>query len=241
MKIQSILALGDSFVTGAELLGPTSTEAKHLAFPNLLGNSLKVPVFNYGWAGGSNQRSLRLLPEKLLQHPHSLVLFFHTEHSRTEYFRPDLPQTLPQDETGYSPIGTPWSHPCIDATTRKINDLYYKEFYHDTSRYNNYREYNMLLTVQVLCERYASDYLHIFGFPGSVHQKVSNQQCVLDQIDCSKILKFPSNTWSDEGWNYGFGNLIEWVQKEKFPVGLTHMLHEGHRALAELILAHLNS
>ena len=241
MKIKSVLALGDSFVAGAELLGTTSTEAKHLAFPALLGSALKVPVFNYGWSGGSNQRSIRLLPEKLLQHPNSLVLFFYTEHNRAEYFRPDLPSTLPTDETGYSPIGIPWSHHCIDARTRDLNKLYYKNFYHDTSCYNNYREYNMLLTVQIFCERYASNYLHIFGFPGSLHQKVSGQQCVLDQIDCSKILKFPSNTWSDEGWNYGFGNLIEWVKDKKFPVGSTHMLHEGHRALSELILAHLHT
>lgn len=240
-KFDSILAFGDSFVAGAELDGPTSSSVKDQAFPAILGRMLDVPVYNFGWSGGSNQRSLRIMPEILLQHPNSLVLFFYTDHARSEYFRPDLPDHLPQDPTGYSPLGPAWDHDSIDMICRKLNRLYYANFYHDTSEYNNYREYNSLLNVQLICEQFAKDYVQIFGFPNSANEKIPAQQLVFEAVDKSKILKFPGDIWSEEGWNLGFGNLIEWVRQSGFPVGYAHMLHEGHEALARLILQHLKT
>lgn len=235
----NILAFGDSFVAGAELDGPTSQDVKHKAFPAILGRMLNKPVYNFGWGGGSNQRSLRLLPEKLLEYPNSLILFFYSDHSRNEYFRPDLPSHLPTDSTGYSPLGSPWSHPCIESHSRELNNLFYKNFYRDSTEYNNYKEYNTLLTVQLFCEKFAKNYVQIFGFANIIPTKVNEQTKLLDVIDTSKLLKFPGDTWEIEGWNLGYGNLIEWVKNNNFPVGISHMLHEGHQALADLIYTHL--
>jgi hypothetical protein len=235
----SILAFGDSFVAGAELDGPTSSSVKDKAFPAILGRMLQIPVYNFGWSGGSNQRSVRILAETLLAYPNSLVLFFYTDHARNEYFRPDLPSHLPEDPTGYSPLGPGWDHSSIDMDCRKLNRLYYENFYHDTTEYNNYREYNMLLQVQLICEKYSKDYVQIFGFPGSLNEKVNSQQSVLAAVDRSKILRFPGKLWSNDGWNLGYGNLIEWVKESGYPTGYAHMLHEGHQALANLLLEHL--
>ena len=240
MNFDSIVAFGDSHVAGAELDGPQSTDVKDQAFPAILGKRWNVPVYNYSWSGGSNDRSLRLLPEKLLQHPNSLVIFFYTDFSRNEYVTPDLDDTLATDDTGYSPLGVCWDHDCIAATTRNLSNSYYKNFYHDTLHYNNYREYNTILTVQLFCEKYARDHVQIFGFPRCLNAHTENQSILLKEIDFDKILKFPGNTWSDEGWNMGHGHLLEWVKKENIPFGAFHMLHEGHKKLADLIERHIN-
>lgn len=241
MRFDSIIAFGDSNVAGAELDGPTSTAVHDQAFPAILGKKWNIPVYNYAWSGGSNNRSLRLFPEKLLQHSNSLVLFFYTDFSRNEYFRPDLDDTLPTDDTGYSPIGIGWHHDSIASETRDLSTLYYRHFYHDTSQYNNYREYNAIMTVQLFCEKYARDYVQIFGFPGCINNKTDNQSILLERINFDKILKFPGQTWTEDGWNMGHGNLIEWVEKNHIPQGLCHMLHQGHEMLAKLIENHLST
>jgi len=239
MRFDCILAFGDSTVAGTELDNDVFYEAKHKSFPAILGQRLGIPVHNFAWPGGSNDRSFRLLPEKLLQHPNSLVIFFYTEWSRNEYFRPDLPDYLPSDDTGYSPLGLSWLHESVSPTTKDLVTTYYKNFYHDTQEYNNYRQYNMMLMVQMLCQKYAKDFIHVFGFPACLTDKVDKQKIILDQIDRSKILKFPGETWSTDGWNLSYGNLIEWVEKNKFPIGLSHMLLLSHEKLADLIESHL--
>ena len=74
-KFKSVLAFGDSHVAGCEILGSQlvkeyltgngpleemDSQTKPFSFPNQLADMLKIPCYNYALSGGSNERSLRL-------------------------------------------------------------------------------------------------------------------------------------------------------------------------------------
>ena len=61
------------------------------------------------------------------------------------------------------------------------------------------------------------------------------------EVWLDKILKFPSQIWSDKGYNCGYGNWYEWARNMAFPFGECHILHEGHEALANLIINKLQN
>ena len=238
MIYDSVIAFGDSTTAGCELiLGSVDwNETKKLSFPNLLANKLRVPCFNYAWPGGSNDRSLRLLPEKLLDHPNSLVLMTYTNFDRTEFFIPteESLATNPDDGDQYRPFGIDWLHVKTAKKHYNLNTLYLKNFYEPRKGFNNYKEYNMLLTVQLLCEKFAKNYLQIFLYPELINPP--NHQCkIFNAIDKSCIYKF--DTANDFPWqenNVGFGNLEQWAKfhKHKFCPG-SHIGQDSHNAFAD--------
>lgn len=163
MKFDSVLVFGDSTAAGAELLldgEPWSTSAmKSRSFGNQLAQHLGVPCYNYALAGGSNARSLRLLPEALLLHPNSLVLFCYTYiYARAEFFCEDysIPESFeldgPTDYTSYINFlaNVPPSSP-IGPVYNDMHHAWIKYFVSpNQNKLTNYELYNLIFTVQTL-------------------------------------------------------------------------------------------
>lgn len=233
MKYQQVLAFGDSTTCGCDLLpGCVDWEqTKPLSFANKLADQLGVPCVNFGWTGGSNDRSLRLLPEALLKYPNSLVLFTYTAFARTEFFTLDA--TLPQVQSeGYSALGINWRNSGTNHRHQQLNELYLKEFYESPDDHNRYKAYNMLLTVQTLCEQYAQDYLQIFLY-NNLLQAPDFQTEVYNAIDKDHIYQFDyaqeNIKWTAN--NVGFGSLEHWAKQRKYPFcmgGYGHIGQEAH-------------
>lgn len=233
MTYSCVLAFGDSTVAGVELADVQS------AFPHLVAQHLGIPCHNMAWGGGSNYRSLRLLPETLLRYPGALVLFYYTNWQRTEWFCEDRDPSWPCDPTGYTPIGSNWVNDGVPSSLERYIKTWITNFDSDPTEHNNYREYNAMFTVQTLCQALAADYVQIFGFADGIHNKTAQQQIILDNLDRKHWLRFPGNVWSDTGWNLGHGNFYEWAGHHGFSMGKSHYLEPAHRAMAELIIKHL--
>jgi len=230
-----VLAFGDSTTAGCELI-PNSEDwdsTKLLSFPNQLANKLNIPCINFAWPGGSNDRSLRLLPEALLTYPNSLVLFTYTSFDRTEFFA--LNNSFPQvKREGYTGLGICWNIVQTVPQHQELNKLYLKYFFEDTSNHNRYKSYNMLLTVELLCKQYSANFLQIFLYD-SLLLTPDYQKSVYEAIDQSHIYKFDfandNITWRLN--NNGFGSLAHWAKSKKYsfcPGG--HIGQQAHDSFA---------
>jgi len=217
MTYKNVLAFGDSTTAGCELANTVNwEETKKLSFPNQLADMLGVPCYNYSWPGGSNDRSLRLLPEALLSYPDSLVLFTYTSFDRTEFFTKD--PTLPQSADGYSGLGTCWLKVQSSKFHQALNNTYLKDFYTDTDPYNRYKVYNMMLMVQLLCKSYAKNFVHIFLYNRLLLSPVY-QESVYKELDTKHIHQFDfaqENVHWDSN-NEGYGSLNYWARMKKYP------------------------
>lgn len=227
IQYSSVLAFGDSHVAGCELLGQElvtdyikgnlsleemDSKTKPFAFPNLVANSLNIPCYNYALSGGSNARSLRLLPKALADHPNSLVLFLYTEPHRTEVYYPDSGNFYARDNTDFIQLGIQWSGNQFNNNLKKhpINNYFVKNML----RVKDNGVENILFYVDQACKNLAANYLHIFGFD-NIFNTVTN-------VDASKILSEDYNSWClAQGY-------------EQLP--LNHYDQTAHRAFADLIL-----
>jgi len=230
IQYDSVLAFGDSHVAGCELLGQElvndyikgnlsleemDSQTKPFAFPKLVADSLNIPCYNYALSGGSNDRSLRLLPKALADHPNSLVLFLYTEPHRTEVYYPDSGNFYARDNTDYIQLGIQWSGDQFNNNLKKhpIN----KYFIENMLRVNTDGVENILFYVDQACKNLSANYLHIFGF--------SNIFNTVPNTDASKILFEDFNSWClKQGY-------------EQLP--LNHYNQTAHRAFADLILLKL--
>jgi hypothetical protein len=218
MSYSSLLAFGDSTTAGCELIkGCFDWEkTKPLSFSNQLADKLKIPCYNYGWSGGSNDRSLRLLPEALLEHPDSLVLFTYTSFDRYEFFTTN--NYFPQDHTGYFGVGNCWETINGLKEHRQLNKVFLSNFYDPPDNHNRYKIYNTMVMVDLICKQYSANYLHIFLY-NSLLLPPDYQEKVYNIIDKEKIFKFD---FAQDGisWkvnNQGYGSLIHWARKKGFP------------------------
>jgi hypothetical protein len=217
MTFDSIIAFGDSTTAGCELIPKCIDwdKTKKLSFPNILADTLKIPCYNYAWPGGSNDRSLRLLPEALLSHPNSLVLFTYTSFDRTEFFTTN--EHFPQDHTGYYGVGINWDLINTIKQHKDLNQFYLKNLYEDTAKYNRYKIFNTMLLAQLLCEKYSKRYFQIFLYD-SLLLSPNFQNSVFEELDKEKIYKFDygndSISWKDN--NEGFGSLRHWAKMKGY-------------------------
>lgn len=235
MSYDYVIAFGGSHVAGCELITGSNDwdETKKLSFPNTLANKLNVPCINVSWPGGSNDRSLRLLPELLLSHKNSLVLFGHTIYDRTEFFT--LDNSLPQNqEDGYYALGIGWAQVKTNARHQYLNKLYYTEFYEDPSNYNRYKLYNTILSVQLICDKFAKNYMQFFQ-DDSILLSPVYQKDVYEAIDKSKIhqFDFANDNISWENNNEGFGSLVHWAKMKNYEFCTGgHIGQEAHNNFA---------
>jgi hypothetical protein len=213
VRFDSVLAFGDSTTAGCELIEGSENwdETKKLSFPNTLANKLNVPCYNYAWPGGSNDRSLRLLPEVLLDHPNSLVLFTYTSFDRTEFFT--LDKRFPQDDTGYVGVGQCWSMLDTIPEHKHLNKTFLSEFFVIPDNHNRYKIYNSMMIVDLICKQYAKDYKHIFLYD-SLFLPPDYQEKTYMSLDKEKIFKFDFAN-DDISWkrnNQGYGSLSHWAK-----------------------------
>lgn len=224
MKFDSIVAFGDSHVSGCEiidgLLGDglgtwadihhSDRLTKPLSFPNLIAKRLNIPCFNYSMLGASNQRTLRLMTSVIEKHPNSLVLFGYSSSLRTEFYIPGM-KSLIQDGDFVQIIPQfvdKWYDEHVD-----LYRMYYKHFY-------NYRSSlaEFMFCVDSICKVHVNSWLHIPLFP-------EVKDCVISP-SITNILKFD-----------GADNYLDWCVQQGFqqkPFG--HYGQEAHDALTELIL-----
>lgn len=252
-KFKSILVFGDSHFAGCELtpeeqlfedyvMGKITIEeaehrSKQLAFPAIVGQALDIPVYNFAMSGGSNDRGLRLLPEKLLEYPDSLVLFGWTTPDRTEFYYPEHDVVLGRDKDLFAQVGMQWYDWPLNETTAKykitspINNLYVDKFLFASD--NDIKITNQMFYVEMACKQLCSDYRHIFIFPDLITGKNLD---VFGQIDKSKILNCGQNT------NLGFGcyiNHCENLGHAKLELG--HFDRKAHEDFADLVLKDLDA
>lgn len=167
----SVLAFGDSNVAGAELSNYSKDDyvrgtayiedldqpGKALAFPQIVADHFNVPCYNYALTGGSNTRSMRLLPQALKDHPNSLVLFGYTCTDRTEIYIPDSGFFRGRDKDNFLQVGMQWHNIGMNHI---LNDAYIKLFLRE---YNNLDQ--LAFYVENSCKIHAAAYIHIPLFP----------------------------------------------------------------------------
>jgi hypothetical protein len=240
-KYKSILAFGDSHPAGCESsrskftindyinghvdLEDLDLSTKPFSFPNLLADILDVPCYNYSLSGGSNKRSLRLLPQALLEHSDSLVLFNYTETHRSEIYYPEFGRHLGQTNDGYIQLGIQWYTVKNSKFNHPINDYFVENMLHIDS--TNLDIFNTMFYVDQSCKNLALDYFHIFGFP--------NLYSGSNLVDQSKILNLDLDT------NAGYGDFISWCNLQgftKLPYG--HYDLGAHILFSKLLYNKLN-
>ena len=239
IQYDAVLAFGDSHVAGCELLGQElvndyikgnlsleemDSQTKPFAFPNLVADSLNIPCYNYALSGGSNNRSLRLLPKALLDHPNSLVLFLYTEPHRKELYYPDQGNFYARDADNYIQLGIQWSGEQFqnNRKTHPIN----KYFVENMLRINVSGVGLTMFYVDQACQNLSKDYFHIFGFNDIYHPNIA--------IKTDKILNLESSS------NNGFGDFNSWCLSQGFKqMPLNHYNTHAHTKFAELILLKL--
>lgn len=239
IQYDAVLAFGDSHVAGCELLGQElvndyikgklsleemDRQTRPLAFPNLVADSLNIPCYNYALSGGSNDRSLRLLPKALLDHPNSLVLFLYTEPHRKELYYPDPGNFYARDSDNYIQLGIQWSGDQFQNNQKShpIN----KYFVENMLRIDDSGVALTMFYVDQVCQHLSKNYFHIFGFNDIYRPTIAvNTDNILN-------LELPSNN--------GFGDFNGWCLSQGFKqMPLNHYNTHAHTKFAELILLKL--
>jgi hypothetical protein len=250
-----VLAFGNSHVAGFEITTPTPERGdmymkgelsledldsynKHLAFPNIVAEHLEIPCYNYALTGGSNERSMRLLPNALLDHPNSLVLFCYAALDRNEIYYPDNDNTLGKDSDNYLQLGMQWykgNHVPIDfkylqkqyPSKNPINTYYVENMLHPEA--DNIKACNQMFYVEQACKNYATGFRHLFL--EKLFYNTDIPRILSQALSKDKIISF--NGCED---NLGYGSYYEFgcnnfVRKEYGHFGI-----EAHQAVADLII-----
>lgn len=251
-KFQQVLAFGGSHTAGFKLFSHNWTdvnngvvsltevdhEGKRLAYPQHLADKLGIPCINYAMTGGSNDRFFRQLPEALIDHPNSLVLVGWTGVDRSEFFYPDTGKYISRDSDNYLQVGIAWLEETswwvrlgqwMDKTYHPLNNIFIKKFFRSAEKFNNYKIFNSMLYVDLLCKKYSSDYRHIFHMDDIISDNPF-QEKIWQEIDKDKILKFPGS----ENRSFGSYNTFHRQQKSRV-VDQGHYDLEAHKKLAEYI------
>lgn len=248
MKYKSVIAFGDSHVAGCELtagdhvvdylsgkisLEDMDAENRLLSFPNYVAKALGVPCYNYGLSGGSNERSMRLLPRALAEHPDSLVLFGYTAQNRREFYYNDEGKFLGRDQDNFIQVGIQWYNTKVSDIAGKsgvkhpINDMFVEKF----MRWDQ-GDHTSIINSMFYAEQACENIIHIFFFRDLYDTE--NPVCKL--LNPANILNFNGTQ------NAGYGSYQEWADgmgHHRLPMG--HFDQSVHNKLGELILSHINS
>jgi hypothetical protein len=226
-NFDNILVFGDSHLAGMDLFGHNEDNVtRKLTWPALVGKHFNVPVKNFSLSGGSNDRSMRILPETLLQFSNSFVIYGLTTWDRSEVFDKNIMYT----HVGYCNINHYKGKP-----QQKINDFYIDNIVENRikeMKENNYRILNHLIYAQTFLKTYAKDYIIFRGVPSSFElNKTKNQKIILENIDKSKFLNFKSGT-------HQFSNWIDWCKYNNFPLSENgHYTEKAHEEFAKIFIS----
>jgi hypothetical protein len=228
MNFSSVLAFGDSHVAGCEIVDelfvlPGATwrdfcasdkKTKPLAFPDLVAKELGIPCYNYSMSGSSNQRNIRLLIEKIQQHPNSLVLFGYTSGARIEFYLPDSDDYVFRDGDFVQLIPSMCDGDWFNKSQSKLAEIYYKNFYQPR---NNFFE--IAFVVDSICKVHAKMCVHLPLFPEAavIHEQIDN------------VLMFDQNK-----------DYLSWCEHNTFTKKIYgHYGIDAHKNLKNLLLEHI--
>ena len=139
MKFDKIVAFGDSWIWGDELLDPTLIDHPHAhpvlmentayreghCFAGLLGKHYDVPVENFGWPGGSNQSAIWCYLWWLEREPNPercLILVGVTDSNRTSFYNPNH-TSYANDPPWNRFVHSAWVHAGNSANTSEWQDM----------------------------------------------------------------------------------------------------------------------
>jgi hypothetical protein len=255
---ESVLAFGDSHVAGCEIIDDHVLYQKFLigdiplsavdeanktrSFPNYVAKQLGIPCYNYSMSGGSNDRSMRLLPQALIDHPNSLVLFGYTSSDRVEFYYPDKGLFLGRDDDDYLQCGMQWYNAAVskNATgagmTHPINDLFVEKMLR--AKQKDYtKTTNQMFYAEHACKSFDSDIRHIFLFP-ELFKKDTEIAKRLNQKNIIRCQKNTKNGYLNS--NTGYGNYQEWAEGRGYTKKeYGHYGQEVHDHFGQFILENL--
>lgn len=207
--MKQLLALGDSFTYGDELIDRT------LAWPNLVGNHLGMNATNLGHPGSGNYRIVKTLLEQDIQQ-YSLVIIGWSGFDRLDV----------SDEFGEWDL---W--PGAQATTRRIpnadtkfrNTLidYINRYHNSTYSYKQYLNYVIL--TQAYLKVHNVPYIMLDAFKNHLDLNRHTELDLISKIDTTRYLGWPDQS------------MQEWTKDTKIGPRY-HFLEEGHSIVAKKII-----
>ena len=230
---KSILAFGESHIAGCELGGhklledfmsgkisleDMDSKTRDLSFPSILAKKLNIPCFNFALSGGSNERTLRLLPTALTNHPDSLVIVGYSERFRKELYFPDKGNFSVRDTNDYVQLGM---HLYKGKLANPINKLFVEELL----RYDK-TDYTEITNAMFYIDQSCNDVLHVF-INGDVYKRT-------DIVNSNNILDCQTDG------NDGYGNFDNWCKLKGYKqTAMNHYPIEAHSEFADFILLKL--
>lgn len=177
--INKLLAVGDSFTYGSEIINPslknTVTEFDYInheyrisnIWPTLLSKKLQfTECINLGWPGASNDRSVRVLINYLIKEYFSkdkvpndiFIIIGLTSPERKDFFYYDNND----DNKFWFTLWPNWQHKYEYGVINKFSKLYESNFWNFEEYINRY--VNQLLFLQLFFEKYNIPYLMFQSF-----------------------------------------------------------------------------
>lgn len=211
MKVNHILAIGDSFTYGEEL------DDLSKAWPSVLAKKLNSAVTNLGVPGSSNCKIVKnLIKQDISQF--DLVVVGWTLFDRIEVADElGIYDTWPGGQRKKYRAEAPWRAQIIDYITLHHNDTYL------------YRQYlTYVILVQAFLEKNNINYVMIdaFGNNESLERINPQNQDLVRQVNPNTFLGWPNET------------MLTWTRHLEFGPG-KHFLDQGHNIVAEKIHQHL--
>jgi hypothetical protein len=228
---KSILAFGDSFFAGCELLEnwehnhefvsihQADQYTKKLAFPQLLANKLDIPCYNYAMSGGSNARSMRNLFQAIQEHQStisdSLILFGYTSTDRYEFYDHDLAPDqycyFNQDQDNFIQIQ---SALVSKNTAHPMSQNFLKYCGHG---YQNTDQ--LMFYVEAACKQHSVDCVHVPLFPYET------------------LCHTPEHLFMFDGCL----NYLDWATQHQFARHkYGHFDQQSHQVLSDMLFQYLN-
>jgi hypothetical protein len=253
LKYKSVIAFGDSHSAGCELekgnllvdnliieylsgeisLAEMDNFTKPLAYPQYVADKLGIPCYNYAMSGSSNERSLRILPAALAEHPDSLVLFGYTEQNRREFYYNDPGKFLAMDDSNYIQSGIPWYKNPATKMAKKYGNIHpFNDYFVENMMRWKQGDHTSIVNAMFYAEKACSDIVHILLFK----DLYDSENPVSQLLDTTKILNFNNEE------NSGYGDYQSWSNLKGFSqLSMGHYDTQAHDQLGELILNHISS
>jgi hypothetical protein len=252
-----VIALGASHIAGFGILNYVNDGLKYMqgkisledmdartkpaAYPALVANHFDIPCYNYGLSGGSNDRSLRLLPQLLMQHKNSLVLFSWTSVDRSEFYIPEEGRFIGRDTDNYLQVGIQFSdwkkgeHPSVlkndfDKMDTKINNFYLNNIVHID--HTNTRICNQIFYAEQVCKNFSKDFRHIYDC--QIFENNSIPAIYENNLELAKVINF--NLDNKQIVNLHKGSYENFCKSHFEEVYHGHYGATAHQAVSKLII-----
>ena len=255
--ISNYVNTGLKYMQGEITLEEMDESNKHLAYPALVANHFNIPCYNYAMSGSSNDRTLRLLPQLLLNHPNSLVLIAWAPVDRNEFYIPNEGKFIGRDKDKYLQVGVQFSvedddwsrkghpdelRPEFEAMDKRINKFFVENLmYIDSS---NTKICNQLFYADQACKNFAKDFRHIYD--SQIFENNTIPEKYKNSLDFKKVLNFSLDKKYDleknTGWtkNLYHGTYEDFCNSYFEEVYHGHYGEDAHRAVADLIISSLS-